>query len=759
MWRKKMNRSGNIFYCLCAALLLAADMGCAQTVVWSDGFEANVPTRWIATGAWQIGPPIKGPSSANSGANCASTQNYLYDQDGRIVCTKYLNGSNSLVIPAASVSPTLNFWHWVNLANALGYVELKSGTNGWQQISSTYINVTSGGAWLQESIDLSAFAGQSVQIAFHFTSGHCCGNAEGWYVDDVYLTEVVTTPPTLNVPDTQTLYAGQTLTVTNSATNSFLPNATYTFQLLSPPANASITRNGVLTWTTTTAQPPGTNTITVKVTDNSTPHLSATNSFVVVVVNPWVPVLTVPGPQQIYAGQPLTVTNSATNTFFPSSTFTFALLSGLTNVDANLDVSELTNNGVLSWATTTALKAGTYTNVIKVTDNDFPYFSATNRFVIVVSTNPPPPVLTVPPTQTIYAGRLLDITDISATNSAFPNDTYSYETNSAPAGVSIDPATGELTWRPAAAQAPSVNTISVKVTDTDYPTLSAIGSFLVIVSQTPPPPSLTVPTTQTNYAGQTLTVTIFATNIYLPDSGFNFSLPSASTNYWITTDGVLTWTNTGIRNGILTWTNNSVSPSTNLISVIVSDDSVPALSATNSFKLIFLPPLPPILTVPTTQTIYVGQTLTVTNFATNTYLPDSVFTFSLPSASTNYWITTGGVLTWTNMAALPGTNFVSVKVTDNSVTPLSATNSFKVIVTPSPPVLIVSNLLSGSHSFQFSFRTLSNTTWRIDAATNLNAATNWLPIFTNTADTSGTLQFTDLLATNYPWRFYRAVFQ
>jgi hypothetical protein len=752
-----MNRSGNIFFCLCAALLLVADMGRAETVVWSDGFETNAASRWTATGAWHIGSPTKGTSSPHSGANCALTQNYLYNQDGRIVCTKYLNGSNSLVIPDASASPTLNFYHWVNLANALGYVELQSGTNGWQQISPTYLNVTSGGAWLQESIDLSPYAGQSVQIAFHFTSGGCCGNAEGWYVDDVSLTEVVTTPPVLTVPGTQTIYAGQTLTVTNSATNSFLPNAKYTFKLLSPPANASIiTTNGVgvLTWPTTISQPPGTNTITVKVTDNSTPPLSATNSFVVIVSNPWVPDLTVPDTQTIYAGQPLVVTVSATNTFFPSSTFTFALLSGLTNVEANLDVSDLTNNGVLSWATTTALKAGNYTNVIKVTDNDSPYFSATNSFLIVILTNPPPPVLTVPPTQAIYAGRLLDVF-ISATNIVFPNDTYSYETNSAPAGVSIDPVTGELTWRPAAAQAPSVNTISVTVTDANDPTLSAITNFIVIVSSTPPPPSLTVPTTQTNYAGQTLTVTNFATNTYLPDSVFTFSLPSASTNYWITTDGVLTWTNTGIKNGVLTWTNNSVSPGTNLISVIVSDDSVPALSATNSFELIFLPPIPPTLIVPTSQMIYAGRTLTVTNSATNTFLPNAIYTFKLPSPSTNVLITANGVLTWTNTAALPGTNLVSVKVTDNSVPPLSATNHFAVVLLSSP-VLIVSNLMSSSHSFQFSFLTLSNTTWRIDASTNL---LNWLPLLTNTAGTSGTIQFTDLLATNYPWRFYRAVFQ
>ena len=749
-----MNYSGNIFVCLCAALWLTFGQGHAATVIWSDGFETNAASRWTATGAWHIGSPTTG---THSGANCATTQKYSYSQDGRIVCTKYLNGSNSLVVPDASASPTLTFWHWVNLANALGYVELKSGTNGWQQISSTYINVTSGGAWLQESVDLSAFAGQSVQIAFHFTSGSCCGNAKGWYVDDVSLTVVVTTPPVLTVPDTQTIYAGQTLTVTNSATNSFLPNAKYTFKLLSPPANASIiTTNGVMTWPITTTQPSGTNTITVKVTDNSTPSLSATNSFVVAVVNPWQPVLTVPDTQTIYAGQPLVVAVSATNTVFPSATFTFALLSGLTNAEAGFDDSDLPYDGVLSWTTTTALKAGTYTNVIQVTDNGSPYYSATNSFVIVVS-KPPPPALTVP-TQTIYLGQTLDIF-LSATNSVFPDSTFTYEFVSGPPDVSIVSDIGELTWTPT--NAPSVKTIAVAVTEDN--SLIATNSFQVIVSPTPPP-AVMVPDPQTIHAGQTLAVTISATNIVLTNSTFTFSLPPSSTNYastnysLINTNGVgmLTWTNTGIRNGVLTWTNNSVSPGTKTIYVKVTDNSSPAMSATNNFQLIFLPPLPPILTVPTNQTIYIGQTFTVTNSATNTVLPNAIYTFKLPSPSTNVWITTNGVLAWTNTAVPPGTNLVSVKVTDNSVPPLSATNSFKVRVTPFPPVLIVSNLLASSHSFQFSFYTLSNTTWRIDASTNL---LNWLPLLTNTADSSGTILFTDLLATNYPWRFYRAVLQ
>jgi hypothetical protein len=828
--------------------------------------------------------------------------------------------------------------------------------SNWQPLSTTNLSQAnasiSSGGWTNAALDLSGYAGQTVQVAFHFMSGGSgWGNAPGWYVDDISVAE----NPVLTVPGTQTIYAGDTLTVTNYVTL-YPTTGTAKFALVSPTTFTHLTlnpTNGVLTWATDGMQPTSTNTMVIKVTDNSSPALSTTNSFEVIVLNQFLPVLTVPPTQTIYAGQTLVVTNSATNEFSPDTTFTFALLSGLTDAEANLDDSDLSTDGVLTWTTTTALPAGTYTNVITATDNNEPYYSVTNSFLIVVS-KPPPPVLTVPATQTIYAGRLFDVT-LSATNSAFPGCTFAYETNSAPAGVSIDSGTGELTWTPTAAQASKTYTISVLVTDDNSPALSATNSFKVIVSTLPRPaltvgiqtnyagqtlavtllatntdapeaaftyslpspttnywidansgvltwtntgikngiltwtnnsvapgtktisvkvteltdpdygatlaatnsfnlvflpphsPTLIVPTnqliyigqtltvtnlatnsystnfvfsltaastnvalttngvlmwtntaakpgtntisvkvkdnsvpplaatnsfkvvvlplplsvltvgTQTNYAGQTLAVTLLATNVYKPDSVFTYSLPSPTTNYWIdTSSGVLTWTNTGIKNGVLTWTSNSVAPGTNTISVTVSNHSVPALSATNSFKLIFLPPPAPTLTVPTNQSIYVGQTLTVTNFATNTYLPGSKFTYSLPSSSTNYWISTNsGVLTWTNTAARPGTNTISVKVTDNSVPPLSATNNFKVRVTPVPPDLTAAHLLAGGHSFQFSLLTLSNTTWRIDASSNL---LNWQPVFTNQAGTDGTLQFTDLLATNFPQRFYRAVY-
>jgi hypothetical protein len=94
-------------------------------------------------------------------------------------------------------------------------------------------------------------------------------------------------------------------------------------------------------------------------------------------------------------------------------------------------------------------------------------------------------------------------------------------------------------------------------------------------------------------------------------------------------------------------------------------------------------------------------------------------------------------------------------VTDHGAPPLSATNSFLVIVLPLSPLLVVSNNPASNHVFKFSFQTWSNTSWRIDASTNLM---NWQPLVTNTAGAGGSLQVTDLLATNFLRRFYRAVY-
>jgi glucuronoarabinoxylan endo-1,4-beta-xylanase len=97
------------------------------------------------------------------------------------------------------------------------------------------------------------------------------------------------TAPTLAPVGNQTINAGVALVVTNTATDTNQPTPTLTFNLLSAPTNATLTplnnTNAVFTWRPLVSQANTTNTITLKVADNGTPNLSATNSFTVK-VNP-----------------------------------------------------------------------------------------------------------------------------------------------------------------------------------------------------------------------------------------------------------------------------------------------------------------------------------------------------------------------------------------------------------------------------------------------------------------------------------------
>jgi hypothetical protein len=77
------------------------------------------------------------------------------------------------------------------------------------------------------------------------------------------------------------------LTYTATATDSDLPAQKLAFSLeAGAPAGASITPEGVFSWTPTEAQGPSTNSMTVKVTDNGSPALSEIQSFTIVVANP-----------------------------------------------------------------------------------------------------------------------------------------------------------------------------------------------------------------------------------------------------------------------------------------------------------------------------------------------------------------------------------------------------------------------------------------------------------------------------------------
>jgi len=106
----------------------------------------------------------------------------------------------------------------------------------------------------------------------------------------VTVNEVNRPPVFIGTPPNMTNSALVPITVINAATDPDIPINPLTYQLLNPPAGATIdTNTGIITWTPTSGQAPGTYTITTVVTDtnafalvNNT--LSATNTFTIVVV-------------------------------------------------------------------------------------------------------------------------------------------------------------------------------------------------------------------------------------------------------------------------------------------------------------------------------------------------------------------------------------------------------------------------------------------------------------------------------------------
>lgn len=103
------------------------------------------------------------------------------------------------------------------------------------------------------------------------------------------------TAPVLSAVGNRTILAGQTLTVTNSATDTDVPLQTLSYSLNSPPSGVAIDpTNGVVTWRPTMAQAPAVYPIHVVVTDNGTPSLSSTQTFSVTVSRPPPPVASAP---------------------------------------------------------------------------------------------------------------------------------------------------------------------------------------------------------------------------------------------------------------------------------------------------------------------------------------------------------------------------------------------------------------------------------------------------------------------------------
>jgi hypothetical protein len=101
---------------------------------------------------------------------------------------------------------TLSYWTWYDLEKGYDYVYLAASTDGenWEILNTPsgtdrdtsgnsygwgYTGSTRGSEWIQETVDLSQFAGQNVQIRFEYITD-AVYHGEGMLLDDVEIPEI-----------------------------------------------------------------------------------------------------------------------------------------------------------------------------------------------------------------------------------------------------------------------------------------------------------------------------------------------------------------------------------------------------------------------------------------------------------------------------------------------------------------------------------------------------------------------------------------
>jgi len=153
----------------------------SSSTVFEENFETG-GSSWSISGSWSIGKPTSGPNSGHNSNNCAGTNlsgEYSdYADDWLISPSVYLP---VLTYPSSQLK--LSFWEWFEIESDYDYGNVEISTDDgftWTEIDSR----TGGSNWKQTEVDLSSFAGQTIKIAFHFTSDYSYTYA-GWYIDDI----------------------------------------------------------------------------------------------------------------------------------------------------------------------------------------------------------------------------------------------------------------------------------------------------------------------------------------------------------------------------------------------------------------------------------------------------------------------------------------------------------------------------------------------------------------------------------------------
>jgi hypothetical protein len=177
-----------------AAPLFALATAQAQTTLFADDFEGGA-ANWTVEGFWHLadeGPPCL-DSSFPSGSHCmwyGSQAACNYDMTP--IEFQRLRIASTIQVPIAGIT-SIEFWSRSEVENDTTWdtrtveVSTNSGTD-WTPMFQV-VPMTE--PWTFHQVDLSAFAGQTIDVSFTFWAGDSLANwFLGWLVDDVAIRTV-----------------------------------------------------------------------------------------------------------------------------------------------------------------------------------------------------------------------------------------------------------------------------------------------------------------------------------------------------------------------------------------------------------------------------------------------------------------------------------------------------------------------------------------------------------------------------------------
>jgi hypothetical protein len=184
-----------------------------------------------------------------------------------------------------------------------------------------------------------------------------------------------------------------------------------------------------------------------------------------------------------------------------------------------------------------------------------------------------------PPTLA-YAGDVTvdegNAANAGATASDPDGDALAFALVSGPAGVIVNPTSGFVTWPTSENDGPSTNTVRVRVTDNGTPSLSATNEFRVIVREQNAAPELVAVADAVISENNLFTVQLAGSDADLPPQRLTYGLAAGAPS------GVAV----DAATGLFSWRpRGNQGPSTNLITVTLTDVGNPARSVQRTFTL------------------------------------------------------------------------------------------------------------------------------------------------------------------------------